>query len=129
MKRDPFARAAKRLVKRLGCGHTIKILAPESEWQVIEGVFFDPLLDVEISAGGKSGQDVQLRQTHIVTETVNCEGCEDSSQDWSVMINQRQYYVTKAYSKEDGLSYLFLCDEPDSIKESPAGAGIGRDWS
>lgn len=126
--RDPFKRAGRRIVRRFGRFHDIKIRPPDGEWLKVDAVFNNPVLDVEVTGGGKSGQDLQMRQPHVVMETRHCDGCEDNSEGWALMIDGREYYIVKAYGKDDAVSYLFIADQPDQAKESPEGEGRGRTW-
>uniref|UniRef100_A0AB39C9Z6 Head-tail adaptor protein n=1 Tax=Aliivibrio phage vB_Alvi_H905 TaxID=3234039 RepID=A0AB39C9Z6_9VIRU len=126
--RDPFKRASRRIVRRLGRHHEIKVRPPEGEWLPVNAVFSNPLLDVELSGGGKSGQDLLMQQPHIIVETRYVEGCKQSPNDWSVSVDGREYYVTVSYPKDDGVSYVFLSDQPDNEKQSPEGEGRGRTW-
>ena len=126
--RDPFKRASRRIIRRLGRSHEVKIRPPEGEWKPVDAVFSNPLLDVEIKGGGKSGQDLLMQLPHIVVETLHVEGCAESPTDWSVLVDGREYFVTVSYPKDDAVSYCFLSDQPDHAKQSPEGDGNGRTW-
>ncbi|HHY0482732.1 hypothetical protein [Vibrio parahaemolyticus] len=87
-----------------------------------------PVLDVEVTGGGKGGQDLQMRQPYVVIESRYCVDIELEPENWSVKIDEVEYYVTKPYAKDDGVTYLFLNDQPDATKQSPEGEGRGRTW-
>lgn len=127
-RRDPFKRAGRRIIRRLGRYQSVQIKPPLGEWFDVDAVPNQPLLDVEISGGGKGGQDVQIQQNYIVIESRYCLDVEHDPQSWSVRKDGCDYYVTKAYPKDDGLTYLYLNDQPDDVKLSPEGAGRGRQW-
>lgn len=129
-KRDPFQRASRRIVRRLGRYHEIQIKPPLGEWVKVDAVPNQPLLDVELTGGTKSGkgQTVQLSQRHVVVESRHCLGIEHDCESWSVKIDDIEYYVTKAYPKDDGVTYLFLNDQVEGSELSPEGEGRGRTW-
>ena len=126
--RDPFKRASRRILRRLGRHHEILIKPPLGEWLKVDAVPNQPMLDVEITGGGKGGQDLQMRQPHVVIESRHCVDIELEPESWSVKIDGVEYYVTKPYAKDDGVTYLFLNDQPDETKQSPEGEGRGRTW-
>lgn len=127
-RRDPFARASRRLVRRLGRVHDIAIKPPEGAWQPVDAVFNEPVLDVEAKAGGKSGQSLLLRQPYLVMASDQCPGIEQAPTAWSVTVDGREMYVVRAYPKPDRVTYVYLADEPSTAETSPEGEGNGRTW-
>ncbi|PMN73160.1 head-tail joining protein [Enterovibrio norvegicus] len=119
-RRDPFERAAKRIVKRLG--RPVKLVTQNGVTVPLVGVFNRPEKDVVTK--GKRGQ--LTLKAGVPTLTVVSEDCPALHQDIRVFIDNSEFYPVPSQSFDDGAGcmVIVLADAvPDSNFEDEQADG------
>lgn len=100
--RDPFKRAASRIIKRLG--RPVKMVTPNGVPVELVGVFDHP--EKEVITKGKRGQ--LTLKADVPTLTVLADECPTLNKDIRVFIDGREYYPVPTQSYDDGAGGMVI---------------------
>lgn len=126
--RDPFKRAGRRMMRRLGKWRNVQIKPPDKDFKSVEAIVADEVADQSIGGKGDASRDLLLRDPFVMLSSADCVNCERQPNQWQLRIDGQVYFITKSYPEGDGLTRAFYSPEPDNEAQSPVGDGNGRTW-
>lgn len=105
-KRDPFKRATRRIIDRLG--RPVKMVTPNGVPVTLMGIFDHP--EKEVITKGKRGQ--LTIKADVPTLTVMADECPTLHKDIRVFIDDQEYYPvpTQSYDDKAGAMVIVLAD-------------------
>lgn len=112
--RDPFKRASRRIVRRLG--RLVKMVTANGVTVDFRGVFTHP--EKEVITKGKRGE--LTLKADVPTLTVLDDDCPSLSKDIRILIDDREYFPvpSQSHSDGDGCTVIVLADAvPDQSYE------------